>query len=184
MRFAAEFADAHFILLGGAGSDPFIREAQAAIAERQLTARFTFLDGDRPIEDVASVMSIADVFTSFMRELDMRPFASILEATACGGVPVLGEQSEYRAMEQLGFTAAICPVDDDACALDALRRYASDRALREGIARQNGAYLEKYEDGLQQASALLHRIRAVCDAYRSAPLARRRDRRRTAHASW
>jgi glycosyltransferase involved in cell wall biosynthesis len=165
LRFAAECAGAHFVLLGGGGTDAFVRAARATIASHGLSDRFTFLDGDRPIEQVAAAMSVADIFTSFMREVDMRPFASILEASACGAAPVLGEQAEYREMERLGFTAALCPAEDESAALDALRQYASSATLREDTARRNQEYIERNEDGRQQAVGLLERIREMCDRY-------------------
>jgi glycosyltransferase involved in cell wall biosynthesis len=172
LRFAAEWPMAHFLLLGGGGTDAHVAEARATIAVRGFSDRFTFLDGDRPIEEVAAAMSVADIFTSFMRELDMRPFASILEASACGAAPIIGEQPEYRAMERAGFSAALCPPDDETAAVEALRMYSSSSARREETARRNQLYLERHENGQDHARALLERIRSICDAYhRTSPRA-------------
>jgi glycosyltransferase involved in cell wall biosynthesis len=167
VRLAAESPTMHFVMLGGGGTEPFVQEARVRIDGLGLSTRFTLFDGDRTVEEVAALMSVADVFTSFMRELDMRPLASILEASACGAAPVLGDQPEYRAMERLGFCAAICRPGDEDAAVAAVRRYAADATLREEAARRNRDYLDEHENGYQQAVGLLERVRAICDRYES-----------------
>ena len=165
VRFAHESPSAHFVMLGGQGTNAFVADARQLLARENLSARFTILDGDRPIEDCAALMSTADVCVSLMRERDMRPFASILEAVSCGAAPVLGDQPEYRAMEQLGFRSILCPPGDVGAVVDALRQYAPSPALRESTARQNREYLDEHEDGRAQAVQLLRRLRNICDAY-------------------
>jgi glycosyltransferase involved in cell wall biosynthesis len=164
-RFAHESPSAHFVMLGGGGTEAFVAAARQHIARQGLSERFTILDGDRPLEDCAALMSAADICVSLMRERDMRPFASILEAVSCGAAPVLGDQPDYRAMEQLGFRSMICPPGDEVAVVDALRQYAASRTLRETIAQQNRAYLDAHEDGRAQAVNLLRRLRRICDAH-------------------
>jgi glycosyltransferase involved in cell wall biosynthesis len=165
MDFAAEHAASHFVMLGGSGTEPFVADARATIASRGLTPRFTLYDGDLALGDVAALMSVADIFVSFMRALDMRPLASILEAAACGGAPVLGDQPEYRQMEQAGFEASLCPPENVPAGVAALRRYAASAPLRHEVARRNRAYLDLHEDGRRQAFDLLQRVRTICDTY-------------------
>jgi len=169
VRFAQEQPDAHFILLGGAGTEPFVAQARQALKDAGLCRRFTIFDGDISIDDCADLMSISDIFVSLMREYDMRPIASILEASACGGAPIIGDQPEYRVMEQQGFRAVFCKPGDQADVVEALRRYADDESLRKLAAVQNRLYLDVHEDGRQQAVDLLRRVRLLCDDYGQTP---------------
>jgi glycosyltransferase involved in cell wall biosynthesis len=171
-RFAKRQSKTHVIMLGGNGTERFVASAREILANEGLSRRFTIFDGDLPLEDCASLMSTADIGISLMRERDMRPFASILEAASCGAALVLGDQAEYRAMERLGFQAALCPSDDLEAVVRALERYAGSASLREEVATLNQDYLDRHEDGRKQATDLLQRIRAICDTYE-------RDHRRT-----
>jgi glycosyltransferase involved in cell wall biosynthesis len=173
VRFGHECPSAHFVMLGGAGTEGFVAAARQLLTGEKLSERFTILDGDRPLEDCAALMSIADVCVSLMRERDMRPFASILEAVSCGAVPVLGDQPEYRAMEQLGFQSTLCPPGDESAVVEALRQYAASPALRVAIAKRNLEYLNIHEDGRAQAISLLRRVRDICDVYEGRRTTRR-----------
>jgi glycosyltransferase involved in cell wall biosynthesis len=161
LRFAQEHGTAHFIMLGGAGTEEFVTRARHDVDRRGLSARFTLFDGDLALAECAKLMSIADVFVSFMREWDMRPLASILEAVACGAAPVLGDQPEYRAMATLGFRSAICPPGDEGAAVAALRRYAAHHALLHDTVAANLAYLDAHENGAVQALSLLERVHEI-----------------------
>jgi len=163
IEFARQHEPAHVVLLGGSGTAPFVAEARAAVDRAGLSNRFTLFDGDVSPADCAALMSVADIALSLMRELDMRPLASILEAAACGASPVLSDQAEYRAMAALGFRASFCPVNDWTAAADALRQLAACPAQRDEMARANHAYLDAHEDGVAQATALLRRIRTLAD---------------------
>jgi len=87
----------HFVLLAGVGVEAHIAKARKRIAAEDLGHRFTVLDGRVPLERVAELMSAADVFTSLMRLGDMRS-ASVLQAAASGGVPVISDSPEHREM--------------------------------------------------------------------------------------
>jgi glycosyltransferase involved in cell wall biosynthesis len=165
LQFAEEWRSAHFILLGGSGTESRVAEARKLLTSRGLSARFTMFDGDISIDDCAALMSIADIFVSMMLEQDMRPLASILEAAASGGAPILGDQPEYRVMESLGFRAAFCKPGGQMEVLDALRRYAASEDLRQDAVNRNLRYLDANEDGTQQAVALLRRMRSLCTTY-------------------
>ena len=165
VRFAKEHSSSHFILLGGQGTEPFVAAARATLERERLSDRFTLFDGEVQLEECAACMSVADIVVSLMREQDMRPLSSILEASACGGAPILGDQAEYRAMERLGFRALFCPAEDHEKILGCIREYAGSERLRAETALQNQRYLDEHEDGRQQAIALLRRIRSIRDAY-------------------
>ena len=165
VRFARENPSPHFVMLGGAGTEPHVTEARRLLHEQSLTNRFTLFDGEIPLEDCAALMSAADIVVSLMRERDMRPLSSILEAAACGGAPILSDQEEYRAMESLGFRALFCAAGDEEAVMAALRQYADDPSLRRVTAEANEAYLEAHENGQRQATDLLRRVRLMCDGH-------------------
>jgi glycosyltransferase involved in cell wall biosynthesis len=161
VRFAQEWPAAHFVLLGGVGTESLVAQARATLQKEGLASRFTLFDGDLPLAECAALMSIADICVSLMREIDMRPLASILEAACAGGAPVIGDQPEYRAMETLGFSAIFVSPDDSDAAVAALRRYAADASLRRSVAEHNDRYLREQEDGVAQARDLLRRVGAL-----------------------
>ncbi|HEY8150332.1 MAG TPA: glycosyltransferase family 4 protein [Vicinamibacteria bacterium] len=163
-RFARQCASAHFVMLGGGGTEAHVSRAREVVEGDGLRGRFTFFAGDVPVDECRDLMKVSEVFVSLMRERDMRPLASILEATACGAAPVLGDQPEYRAMEQMGYRAIFCPTEDVEAVVEGLRRYADDPVLRRETSAANQAYLDAHEDGRGQAIDLLARIRSICDA--------------------
>ena len=163
VRFAKEDHTSHFVLLGGVGTESFVAEARETVRGAGLANRFTFFDGDIPLQDCAALMSISSIAVSLMREQDMRPLASILEAVSAGAAPILGDQPEYRNMERQGFQAIFCAPDSADDALDALHKYAADAALREATVARNERYLDHHENGHEQATALLARIRGIRD---------------------
>jgi glycosyltransferase involved in cell wall biosynthesis len=164
-RFAKEWPSSHFVLLGGAGTEAYVAAARETLAREGLTSRFTLFDGDLPLADCAALMSISDICVSLMRERDMRPLASILEAACAGGAPVLGDQPEYRAMERLGFSALFARSEDPDSAVEAIRQYASSADLRQAAVAQNATYIREHEDGREQATSLLRKVTSLCDAY-------------------
>jgi glycosyltransferase involved in cell wall biosynthesis len=161
VRFAGEWPAAHFVLLGGAGTEALVGEARMTLQREGLASRFTLFDGDAPLEECAALMSITDIYVSLMREIDMRPLASILEASSAGGAPIIGDQPEYRAMEALGFSAAFVSPGDADATFGALRRYAEDASLRQAVVERNDRYLREHEDGVSQARDLLGRVGAL-----------------------
>lgn len=163
VRFAKEHRTSHFVLLGGVGTESFVAAARETVRAAGLANRFTFFDGDIPLQDCAALMSISGIAVSLMREQDMRPLASILEAVSAGAAPILGDQPEYRDMERQGFRALFCAQDTEGDVVDALRTYAADAALREATVTRNEQYLDERENGREQATALLARIRGIRD---------------------
>jgi glycosyltransferase involved in cell wall biosynthesis len=159
--FAREQPNAHFVLLGGAGTEALVAAARETLLREGLASRFTLFDGDLPPAECAALMSIADICVSLMREIDMRPLASILEAACAGGAPVIGDQPEYRAMERLGFSALFVEPGDPDSALAAIRQYADDPSLRQRAVENNARYLRDHEDGVAQALDLLRRVNAI-----------------------
>ncbi|MGH7199789.1 MAG: glycosyltransferase family 4 protein, partial [Planctomycetaceae bacterium] len=164
-RQAAHDARFHFLLLGGSGSEAEIEQARRELSAAGLDGRFTFLEGDRPLTKVARAMSIADVFVSLVGRGDMRS-SSVLQGAAAGGVPVLLESEEYRAMVREGFAALFVPPDDPSALCEVLRELADGPGRRERIVQQNQQYLSEHEDSDRQMTRLLEAIEAVCAAAR------------------
>lgn len=154
----------HFILLGGAGSEEFIKKAEKDITNKGLKSQFTFFENDIPKSDCAELMSISDIFVSFMRTTDMRSF-SILEATSAGGVPVLSDQNEYKEMEKLGFKALFVDINNIDSITRTLRSLASDIQYRKKIVKENRKYIRKYEDRDKQMSKMLDLIFKIVNTY-------------------
>jgi len=163
LRTAEQRPDARFVMLGGEGTAGYVQAARAAASARGFGGRFTFFDGDLPFAECRALMSAADVGVSLMRERDMRPLASILEAAAAGAALVLGDQDEYRAMEALGFRAILTPPGDVDAVVAALARLLARGELRAELAEGNRSYLDAHEDGPRQARDLLARVRALRD---------------------
>lgn len=164
IQFAQENPSSHFVILGGAGSTPLVRDAHKQLVERGLEHRFTLFEDDISLADCAELMSVSDVFVSLMRTRDMRS-ASVLQAASAGGAPVLSEQAEYREMERMGFRALFVDPEDPDSVLNALRLYANNSELRKDTVAQNQEYLAKNEDYHRQMTKLLALIEDVCKSY-------------------
>lgn len=150
-----------FVLLGGAGSEPYVRIARERIAGTRFAERFRFIDADLSLAECARLMAAADVFVSLMGAGDMRS-ASVLQAASSGAVPVLAEHPEYRAIERLGFRALFVDPADPAQVAVAIRSYLDSAELCEETRDSNRRYLATYEDSRVQMRQLLEVIESAC----------------------
>jgi len=166
LKLAAERADTHFVLFGGAGLEEEVHQAGTRIAEARLSQRFTLLEGNTPLMECAKLMSVADVFTSLMGRGDMRS-ASILQAMAAGGAPVIADLPEYREMERLGFAARFVSPADSTDTVAALRSLLDDPQRRQRMVEQNQRYIEEYEAADRQMDKLLQLIDSASLPYRA-----------------
>lgn len=148
---------AHFVLLGGAGTEKFVAEARKRLRSARLLDRFQLIDGNIPLQHCSQLFSIADISVSLLGRGDMRS-SSVLQAAAAGGVPVLAESAEYRAMEEGGFSAFFV----DRSSSEQLQRMLEDLIEQPGLriqARQtNRKYLQSHEDSITQMDRLIHLI--------------------------
>jgi glycosyltransferase involved in cell wall biosynthesis len=167
MELARRRPDAHFVLLGGGGTEDYTAEAQTRIAAAGLSDRFTLLCGEATLPRCAELMAAADVFTSMQGRGDMRSW-SILQAAAAGGAPVLLQTPEYLEMAKLGFAAEFVAADDAGQLAAALARVADDPARRRALAEQNARYLHRHEDGRRQMDRLIEWSLAAGDKFRRA----------------
>ncbi len=162
LLLAKELPHVSFVLLGGHGSEPFVRAARQRIAQTAFASRFVFFDGDLPLAECARLMAASDVFVSLMRLGDMRS-ASVLQAACTGAVPVLGEHPEYRELEKLGFRAQFVNPDRPAEVAAAVRLYLEDGNLLKMTRDANQLYIAEYEDLDTQMQRLLDAICATAD---------------------
>ena len=161
IRFAGEWPQSYFILLGGANSEPYVLEARKRLAGTPLGKRFTFFNGEIPLADCAELMSVTDVFTSVVRKKDIGSWA-VLQAAAAGGAPILSDHGEYREMMQLGFKALFVDINNEDTIVMAMRTYAEDENLRRFTAGCNQQYISQYEgDYEHQMTKLLDLIDQV-----------------------
>jgi glycosyltransferase involved in cell wall biosynthesis len=160
VQIAHENPSYHFILLGGEGSEPFVREARDKVIHEGLADRFTLFEGNIALSDCAELMSVSDIYVSLMRSHDMRS-SSILQAAQAGGAPILSHQDEYEEMLGEGFTAILVNPDNIESVLAALRQYARDPGLRRIVVARNQAYISKYEDQQKQMTKLLTLIASI-----------------------
>ena len=165
VRFAADQSSAHFVLLGGAGTERFTATALERIRAEGLSERFVVLESHRPLSQIAKLMSVADIFVSLMRKRDLRS-SSVYQAAAAGGAPIVSDQPEYRCMEKEGFRALFVDGDDANAVVRALQEYATKPTMRSSIASANQTYLTAYIDGEMEMRKFLQKVDEICQKYR------------------
>lgn len=163
-RLANEMPAIHFIMLGGVLTEPYVQQARAEITKAGLSSRFSIMEGDVPLNIVAELMSISDIFVSLLGRGDMRS-GSVLQATAAGGIPVISDLPEYREMGRLGFSGFFVNPEKAEDVLEALRFCLKHPERMSEIRIQNDAYIAKYEDNKKQMDMLLRMIEEVCLKY-------------------
>lgn len=164
MRLADECPQTHFILFGGLSTESLMETARSRLEREGLLSRFTLLWGNAPLEVCAELMSVSDVFVSLLGRGDMRS-ASVVQAAAAGGVPVITDLPEYREMERLGFSALFVRPDDVDDVLSALRLCLDRPEQVADFAARNQAYISEHENHKKQMDRLLNLIDNVCSDY-------------------
>jgi glycosyltransferase involved in cell wall biosynthesis len=157
MCLAKEVTDAHFVLLGGEGTEEVARSCREQLVARQMLDRFTLVPGQIPLDEVAELMSVAAVYTSVMGNGDMRSF-SVIQAAAAGGAPIIGRHPEYEYMQQQGFSTLFAQQQDVQSIFNAGLTYLRDESLRARTVSANLAYVRHHENFDVQMDALLNTI--------------------------
>ena len=153
---------AHFVLLGGLDTDPWVDAAVARVeqAGSNLRQRFTFIRSNISMNDCVALMNVADVAVSLCGRGDMRS-KSVLEAAAGGGALVLSDTEEYRGMAQQGLAAClVAPADSAAVALHVADLLDSP-GIRDRVRDQNRRFLAIHEDSERQMDRLLDAVLSV-----------------------
>jgi glycosyltransferase involved in cell wall biosynthesis len=164
IRLAQAQDNIHCVLLGGDDTEADIQAAWTNIVQLGLSDRFTLIAGPAPIETCTDLMSVADIFTSFLGLGDMRSW-SVLQATACGGVPVVADIPEHRKMEGLGFRGVFVPLDDVQAAYEALLECVKNPEQRDEIVSANDRYMELHEDEESQMTMFWQLMSAECERF-------------------
>ncbi len=164
IELAKRFEKTHHIFLGGQGAGQHVATARARVAEAGVTSQFTLFDDDIPLEKCAELMGISDIFLSLLKRGDMRS-ASVLQATAAGGVPIIVDSPEYRAMTKQGFVAQFVPPQSAQSIVEVAVPLIENENQRAEIPRQNDVYIREHEDNYRQMTRMLTLINDLVDRY-------------------
>lgn len=159
LALAGARSDVCCVMLGG-GTEADIGEGRRSIEDAGLTSRVRIIEGTVDLGEFARIVGAADVFVSWMGRGDMRS-ASVLQAAAAGGAPIIARQPEYVHMEAEGFAAELVPFGDGASLLHALGAVCDDPVRRARMVAANRRYLERHEDASVQMDRLLATIEEV-----------------------
>jgi len=163
-QVALENLKTHFVLFGGHQTEKFTEQARMEVARRDLSSRFTILEGEASLDTCAELMSISDVFVSLLGRGDMRS-ASVLQAAAAGAAPIISDNDEYREMQKMGFEGLFVAPDSVEQVVEALRTYINDPAKTRGVVAQNDRYIQQHEDYSTQMDRMLELIEELCTLY-------------------
>ena len=164
LQLAQRTHGTHFLLLTGSGAEENVEAARRRIEAAGLASQFTFFIGNVSLSRCAEVMSVADIFVSLAGRGDMRS-SSVVQATACGGAPVILEAPEYREMAKQGFTCEFVRPDDVDDLTAALGRLVTDEGRRLSMREQNRRYVTEHEDYERQMTRMLDLIGEVSRPY-------------------
>ncbi len=156
LRVLARCPDTHLVCLGGDGTQAEVASARARAAACGVADRFTAIDGHLDEVSVADLMAAADVFLSLTQD-DEPMSVSVLQGSAAGGAPVIGDQRTYREACGEGLHASLVPHDSPAAIADAVIHLLANRQHRDAMAAANRDYIERHHD-LDHHMARLLRI--------------------------
>ena len=165
MAITKKQPDVHCIFPGGAGTQAAIESASQRVVQAGLQRQFTFLADNISLSHYAGILSVADIFLSLLGRGDMRS-SSVLQGAACGGVPVIVESPEYRAMEKQGFSARFVPENDPGSLAATIEQLLSSDSDRRSIGQANLEYVSAHEDHNRQMTHLLDLIAKEFARYR------------------
>lgn len=157
---------AHFVLIGGQGTEATIATATRSIDAAGLAHRFTVLTGQVPIETYAEIASVSDVALSLAGRGDMRSW-SVIQLASAGAALVVARSDEHELMVQEGLSAALVTAGDVEEARRAILALLRDPTRRSTEAAANRSYTLKAYDEDRQMDVMLRAIDAVCRRYGS-----------------
>lgn len=158
LRVAGQRGDCRFLFFGG-GKDELVEQAKRRVKQAGFGDRFIFFP-QLSLEECAEVMAISDVFLSLHRSGDMRSW-SIVQAAACGAVPILSDQAEYREMMRDGFSACLVNPDDVEAVAGEINYLIDNVKKREAMRAKNAAYISYYEDSEKQMKKMITEIEKI-----------------------
>ncbi|MFA5907737.1 MAG: glycosyltransferase family 4 protein [Vicinamibacterales bacterium] len=135
----------YLVFLGGLGTEVAMAEARRRAASAGVGSRFIGVDGDAPLDQVAELMSISDVFVSLTQQ-DEPLSLSVLQCAASGGVGVIGDQATYREAIDQGLGAVLVNCTSPEEAGGAVDRLLADRQARLRMRAANLRYVAQHHD--------------------------------------
>lgn len=165
LAITKERQDVYCIFFSGPGNDDILRNARNRIEREGLAHAFKLIAGELSIGDVAELMSIADVFLSFMTLGDMRSF-SVLQAAACGGVPLIARFPESEGLMAEGLRGFLVNPSVTSDIVRVVKQILSDERLQNEIRRANRVWIEANENCQTQLGKMLGIIAEVCERRR------------------
>lgn len=162
LELAQKKKDLHFVLIGNIRKGDTIVDAISLINARSLQGRFTIFEEFVPLDVLSDLMSISDYFTSFMIDKDMRSL-SILQATACGSLPILNTQDEYLRMQAMGFEALFVDPKNTIETVNSILALIDDDTTQEYMRAKNREYMSKHEDEEIQIDIMFNEIMNICN---------------------
>lgn len=153
---------AHFVLLGGLDTEPWMDPAVAQVEQAgvDLRQRFTFIRSNISMDACLALMNVADVAVSLCGRGDMRS-KSVLEAAAGGGALVLSDTDEYRSMVLQGLAARLVTPADSAAVAAHVADLLDSPGARDRMRDRNRRYLTAHEDSERQMDRLLDAVLSV-----------------------
>lgn len=157
---ANDHPGAHFIILGGKGTEKYTQIAKRRIAKNNLEKQITVFEGEVDYEIFINLIMISDIFVSLMHMSDMRS-SSVMQATYACGVGVVTDNKEYRLIGKNGFKAIYVDPKNKKEVIHGIERFILDEDLRREYKAKNREYIVKYEDFNKQMMKILTNINRI-----------------------
>lgn len=135
----------HVIFLGGQGTEAAMAAARRRAEAAGIAGRFIGIDGDAPIDQVAELMSISDAFVSLTQGPEPLSL-SVLQASACGSIGVVSDETTYRTALGDGLQAVLVNPASAADVATRVDRLLADRKARLRMRRLNERYIQDRHD--------------------------------------
>jgi hypothetical protein len=146
--------DTHLVLLGGPDSDAELDWAADDARRRGLEGRLAVMRGQVPLSTVADLLSITTLAISLVEPLEPVSW-SVLQAAACGGGLVIGDQRSYADECARGLAAIRVPATSAEGAVAAMLSLLADEATRASMHAANDAFVTAHHNSDAHLTRLL-----------------------------
>lgn len=135
----------HLVVAAGAGADRnYVARLRRIARDSGLCAAVTIIERPLSSEEMAQLYRRATATVSI--PIDDQFGASVLEAMACGSVPIVARLSAYRRYLEHGENGLYVSGEDPEELADAIRRALTDEPLKQRCVRINPALIREHED--------------------------------------
>jgi hypothetical protein len=157
LAVAERHPEVHLVLIGGSRTDADLDRTIAEAAARHVSRRLTVVRGNVPLDEIADLMSVAEVSLSLVEPLEPVSW-SVLQASACDSVVIVGDQPTYRTECARGLSAVLVPPCDVTAVTGAIDALLQDHDRRQRMCAANDRYLSAYQD---QHTEMIRLLRVV-----------------------